>query len=113
MGNQSLWYEAALETLKSTMEDERAQADALRAELNTEIDALRAKLAAAEQRIASLWYSIGDNQPLRSVNDDGEIVELWMDGGKLIMEDESGLRLEFQIGNTIALCRTGATHATT
>lgn len=74
---------------------------------------LTEKLATARNKAISLWYSIGDNQPLRSEGEDGEFVELWMDGGKLIMEDEREYRLEFPIGNTIALCRVGATHATT
>lgn len=74
---------------------------------------LTEKLATARNKTISLWYSIGDNQPLRSEGEDGEFVELWMDGGKLIMEDEREFRLEFPIGNTIALCRTGSDNAAT
>lgn len=74
---------------------------------------LTEKLATARNKTISLWYSIGGNQPLRSEGEDGEFVELWMDGGKLIMEDEREYRLEFQIGNTIALCRTGSDNAAT
>lgn len=50
---------------------------------------------------------------MRCEGEDGEFVELWMDGGKLIMEDEREYRSEFQIGNTIALCRTGSDNAAT
>lgn len=100
----------------AALEGDLAMKRAESAELRNKLLAMDAELAALRanprQDAVNLWYSIPDNHPLRCEGGDGEFVELWMDGGKLIMEDEREYRLEFQIGNTIALCRTGSGRVT-
>lgn len=98
-------FEVIAETL--SMSEELADLRAKLAAAQAELDDLRISVWQARNETVALWYSIPDNQPLRSVGADGEFVEVWTDGGKLIMEDEREFRLEYPIGNTVALCRMG------